>query len=98
VPEANALLRSAYRAAKSKSDLSALKIENGGKFTLREHIWVHNWLKHFFPDELIHIDRLLFTISLGGEPVWASDRIASNSLSLLLSALFLSNSYPSISY
>jgi hypothetical protein len=51
-------LRSAYRAAKSKSDLSALKIENGGKFTLREHIWVHNWLKHFFPNELIHLDRL----------------------------------------
>jgi hypothetical protein len=51
-------LRNAYRAAKSKSDLSALKIENGGKFTKREHIWVHNWLKHFFPEELIHIDRL----------------------------------------
>jgi hypothetical protein len=51
-------LRSAYRAAKSKSDLSALKVENGGKFTKREHLWVHNWLKHFFPNELIHLDQL----------------------------------------
>lgn len=51
-------LRSAYRAAKSKSDLSALKVDNGGKFTKREHIWVQNWLKHFFPHELIHVNRL----------------------------------------
>lgn len=51
-------LRSAYRAAKSKADLSALKVENGGKFTKREHLWVQNWLKHFFPNELIHLDQL----------------------------------------
>jgi hypothetical protein len=36
---------------------------------------------------------LLFTISLGGELVWASDYISSNSLSLLLSAFCLGNFY-----
>jgi hypothetical protein len=48
-------IREAYRAGKTKEDLSALPRENGGKFSREELVWVSNWLKHFFPGEYHHL-------------------------------------------
>jgi putative DNA primase/helicase len=46
-----AAIREAYRAAKTKEDLSALRRENGGEFSKDELLWVSNWLKKFFRAE-----------------------------------------------
>jgi hypothetical protein len=51
-------IRKAYQAARSKEDLSALRRENGGKYTKGEHNFVHNWLANFFPEELAHVEAL----------------------------------------
>ncbi|MBW4547677.1 MAG: bifunctional DNA primase/polymerase [Symplocastrum torsivum CPER-KK1] len=48
-------IREAYRAGKTKEDLSALPRENGGKFSKEELVWVSNWLYHFFPSEYHHV-------------------------------------------
>jgi hypothetical protein len=44
-------IRKAYRAAKTKADLSALRVENGGKYSAKEIMWVSNWLRRSFPAE-----------------------------------------------
>jgi hypothetical protein len=44
-------IREAYRAARTKEDLSALHRENGGEFSKDELLWVSNWLKKFFRAE-----------------------------------------------
>lgn len=44
-------IRDAYRAAKTKEDLAALRRESGGKFSKDELLWVTNWLKKFFRAE-----------------------------------------------
>ena len=48
-------IREAYRAARTKEDLSALRRENGGAFSQDELVWVHNWLKRFFLAEYNHV-------------------------------------------
>jgi hypothetical protein len=48
-------IRQAYRAAKTKEDLSALHRENGGEFSQDELTWVYNWLKIFFKAEFSHV-------------------------------------------
>jgi putative DNA primase/helicase len=48
-------VREAYRAAKTKEDLSALRKDNGGKFSQQELTWVSNWLKKWFPTEYRYI-------------------------------------------
>jgi type IV secretory pathway VirB10-like protein len=45
----------AYRAARTKEDLSALQRENGGDFSQDELVWVYNWLKKFFKAEYNHV-------------------------------------------
>jgi hypothetical protein len=44
-------IRDAYRAARTKEDLAALRRENGGEFSKDELVWVTNWLKKFFRAE-----------------------------------------------
>jgi len=44
-------IREAWRTAKTKEELSALRSDNGGKFSEKELIWVSSWLKNFFPSE-----------------------------------------------
>jgi hypothetical protein len=44
-------IREAYRAAKTKEDLSALRCENGGEFSRDELLWVGNWLKRYIRAE-----------------------------------------------
>jgi type IV secretory pathway VirB10-like protein len=48
-------IRQAYRAARTKEDLSALHRELGGKFSEDELNWVYNWLKIFFKAEHSHV-------------------------------------------
>jgi hypothetical protein len=48
-------IRQAYRAARTKEDLSALHRENGGEFSQDELNWVYNWLKIFFKAEFSHV-------------------------------------------
>jgi hypothetical protein len=48
-------IRQAYRAARTKEDLSALRRENGGEFSQDELTWVYNWLKIFFKAEFSHV-------------------------------------------
>jgi putative DNA primase/helicase len=48
-------IRQAYRAARTKEDLSALHRELGGKFSEEELNWVYNWLKIFFKAEFSHV-------------------------------------------
>jgi type IV secretory pathway VirB10-like protein len=48
-------IRQAYRAARTKEDLSALHRENGGEFSQDELTWVYNWLKIFFKTEFSHV-------------------------------------------
>lgn len=50
-------IREAVRAAGTKEDLSALRRENGGDFSVDELLWVQNWLKNFFPAEYKHLMR-----------------------------------------
>jgi hypothetical protein len=45
----------AYRAARTKEDLSALQREFGGEFSQDELTWVYNWLKKFFRAEYNHV-------------------------------------------
>jgi hypothetical protein len=47
--------REAYRAARTKEDLSALRADNGGKYSLKELGWVLFWLKQNFPAEFNHV-------------------------------------------
>ena len=49
-------IRQAYRAARTKEDLSALHRENGGEFSQDELNWVYNWLKIFFKAERSHVE------------------------------------------
>jgi hypothetical protein len=49
-------IRQAYRAARTKEDLSALHRENGGEFSQDELTWVYNWLKIFFKAERNHVE------------------------------------------
>jgi hypothetical protein len=44
-------IREAYRAAKTKEDLSALRCEKGGEFSRDELLWVGNWLKRYIRAE-----------------------------------------------
>jgi putative DNA primase/helicase len=44
-------IREAYRAARTKEDLAALKRENGGEYSDQEIRWVTKWLKNFFRSE-----------------------------------------------
>ena len=44
-------IRQAYRAARTKQDLSVLLRENGGDFSKEECVWVSSWLRNFFPAE-----------------------------------------------
>jgi len=48
-------IRQAYRIAKTKEDLEALKPENSGAFSQDELNWVYNWLKIFFKAEHTHV-------------------------------------------
>lgn len=48
-------IREAYRAAKTKQDLSVLRKDQGGKFSKQELIWVSNWLKNWFRAEYDHV-------------------------------------------
>jgi hypothetical protein len=48
-------IRMAYRAAKTKEDLSVLQRENGGDFSQDELVWVYNWLKKFFRAEYNYV-------------------------------------------
>jgi len=48
-------IRQAYRAARTKEDLSALHREKGGEFSQDELNWVYNWLKRFFLAEFNHV-------------------------------------------
>jgi hypothetical protein len=48
-------IRQAYRAARTKEDLSALHREKGGEFSQDELTWVYNWLKIFFKAEFSHV-------------------------------------------
>jgi putative DNA primase/helicase len=48
-------IRQAYRAARTKEDLSALHREKGGEFSQDELNWVYNWLKIFFLAEFNHV-------------------------------------------
>jgi putative DNA primase/helicase len=48
-------IRQAYRAARTKEDLSALHRELGGEFSQDELNWVYNWLKIFFLAEFNHV-------------------------------------------
>jgi len=48
-------IRQAYRAARTKEDLSALHRELGGEFSQDELNWVYNWLKIFFKAEFNHV-------------------------------------------
>jgi len=48
-------IRQAYRAARTKEDLSALHREKGGEFSQDELNWVYNWLKIFFKAEFNHV-------------------------------------------
>jgi putative DNA primase/helicase len=45
----------AYRAARTKEDLSALQREKGGDFSQDELVWVYNWLKKVFKAEYNHV-------------------------------------------
>jgi type IV secretory pathway VirB10-like protein len=45
----------AYRAARTKEDLSALQRENGGQFSQDELVWVYNWLKKVFKTDYNHV-------------------------------------------
>jgi putative DNA primase/helicase len=47
--------REAYRAARTKEDLSALRSDKGGKFSEKELGWVLFWLKQNFPAEFNHV-------------------------------------------
>jgi putative DNA primase/helicase len=49
-------IREAYRAARTKEDLSVLRRENGGEFSQDELNWVYNWLKIFFKAERSHVE------------------------------------------
>jgi hypothetical protein len=49
-------IRQAYRAARTKEDLSVLRRENGGEFSQDELNWVYNWLKIFFKAERSHVE------------------------------------------
>jgi len=51
-------IREAVRSAGIKEDLSALRPENGGDFSVDELLWVQNWLKNFFPAEYKHLKRV----------------------------------------
>lgn len=44
-------IRDAYKGAKCKADLSALRKENGGEYSKQEHLWVQAWLRVCFPSE-----------------------------------------------
>jgi putative DNA primase/helicase len=48
-------IRQAYRAAKTKEDLSALQREKSGEFSEDELNWVYNWLKKFFLAEFNYV-------------------------------------------
>jgi len=48
-------IRAAYRAAQTKEDLSALRSENGGKYSQKELGWVLFWLKQNFCAEFNHV-------------------------------------------
>jgi len=48
-------IREAYRAARTKEDLSALRRENGGDFSKEECFWVYSWLKNFFQAEYNYV-------------------------------------------
>jgi hypothetical protein len=48
-------IRAAYRAAQTKEDLSALRSDNGGKYSLKELGWVLFWLKQNFHAEFNHV-------------------------------------------
>lgn len=50
-------IREAVRAAGTKQDLSALRRDKGGDFSVDELLWVQNWLKNFFPAEYNHLMR-----------------------------------------
>lgn len=49
-------IREAYRAARTKEDLAALRRDNGGEFSKQELAWVANWLKRSFPAERKHME------------------------------------------
>jgi putative DNA primase/helicase len=49
-------IREAYRAARTKEDLSALLRENGGDFSKEECLWVYSWLKNFFRAEYNYVE------------------------------------------
>jgi len=58
-------IRQAYRAARTKEDLSALHRENGGEFSQDELNWVYNWLKIFFKAERNHVEMTAKISQLG---------------------------------
>jgi hypothetical protein len=58
-------IRQAYRIAKTKEDLSALRRENSGEFSQDELGWVLNWLKKFFKVEYNHVQTTANISQLG---------------------------------
>jgi hypothetical protein len=48
-------IREAYRAARTKEDLSALRRENSGEFSEKELGWVLFWLRQNFHAEFNHV-------------------------------------------
>ena len=58
-------IRQAYRAARTKEDLSALHREKGGEFSQDELTWVYNWLKIFFKAEFSHVQMTANISQLG---------------------------------
>jgi putative DNA primase/helicase len=48
-------IREAYKAARTKEDLSALRRENGGEYSREELSWTNNWLKAFASSEYNHV-------------------------------------------
>ncbi len=55
----------AYRAGRTKKDLSALQHELGGEFFKDELFWVYNWLKKFFLAECNHVEMTTKISQLG---------------------------------